>query len=69
MEPQYRETRKSKIDMAKLSEAVERKPDATLAELASKFGCTESAVFYALKRLKLTIKKNTSHTQNETMPI
>ena len=69
LEPQYRETRESKINLAKLSETVERKSDATLGELASLFDCTESAIFYALKRLKLTIKKNTSHTPNETMPI
>ena len=69
LEPQYKETRESKINMAKLSEAVERKPDATLGELARQFNCTEQAIFYALKRLKLTIKKKVSHIQSETPPM
>jgi len=57
LEPQYKERRESKIDMKKLAEALERKPDATLAELAQPFGVTEQAVHYALERLKITIKK------------
>jgi len=64
LEPQYKETRKSKIDMEELAAAVERKPDATLAELAKIFGCTDSAICHALKRAKLPLKKNNSHTQN-----
>jgi transposase len=58
LKAQYKETRESKIDMEKLTGAVERKPDATLGELAKIFRCTESAIFYALKRGKLTLKKN-----------
>jgi len=64
LEPQYKETRKSKIDMEELAAAVERKPDATLAELAMEFGCTESGIYYALKRAKLPLKKNSSDTRN-----
>ena len=64
LEPQYKETRKSKIDMEELTKAVERKPDATLAELAKLFGCTDSGICHALKRAKLPLKKNSSHTQN-----
>jgi len=64
LEPQYKETRKSKIDMEKLTAAVERKPDATLAELAKIFSCTDSAICHALKRAKLPLKKNSSYTQN-----
>lgn len=62
--PQYVETRSSKIDMKKLEQALERKPDATLEELAKPFGCTESAVYYALKRLKITVKKNKLDMKN-----
>jgi transposase len=58
LNPQYRETRVSKIDMKELEQALERKPDATLAELAEPFGCTEQAIHYALERLKITVKKN-----------
>lgn len=62
LKPQYRETRSSKIDMRKLEQALERKPDAYLSELGAIFGCTEQAIFYALKRLKVTVKKNNIHT-------
>jgi hypothetical protein len=37
---------------------VAEKPDAYLRELAGKFNCTGSAVFYALKKLKITRKKS-----------
>jgi transposase len=63
LKPQYRETRSSKIDMKELEEALERKPDAYLSELASLFGCTEQAIHYALKRMKITVKKNNIHTR------
>ena len=56
-EPQYRETRQRKIDPQKLEQEVERKPDLILSELAVIFNCTEQAVFYALKRNGLTLKK------------
>ncbi len=59
LEPQYDQRDSSrKIDMSKLEQAVKEKPDAYLEELAALFGCTKQAVFYALKRLKLTYKKN-----------
>ena len=50
--------RRRKIDKDELKQAVTKKPDAYLRELADKFNCTESAVFYALKRLKITRKKS-----------
>jgi len=65
LKPQYKENRKRKIDLNKLEKAVERKPDATLAELAKIFDCTEQAVFYALKRANLTLKKQLSHTKSK----
>lgn len=58
LEPQYRKTRVRKIDMAKLEQEMERKPDLTLSELAVIFNCTKQAVFCALKRMKITYKKN-----------
>jgi transposase len=57
LKPRYRETRSSKIDMKKLEQELERNPDAYLHELAAIFGCTEQAIFYALKRIKITVKK------------
>ena len=62
LKPQYRETRSGKIDMKRLEQELERKPDAYLSELAAIFGCTDQAIFYALKRLKITVKKNSIHT-------
>jgi len=55
--PQYRKTRKRKIDLKVLEQAVERKPDSTLLELARIFDCREQSVDAALKRAKITRKK------------
>jgi transposase len=67
LEPQYKETRERKIDLEELTAALERKPDATLGELAKLFDCTEVAIFYALKRAKLTLKKNNSDTRSNAL--
>jgi len=64
LKPQYRETRKRKIDIKEMTKAVERKQDATLIELAKLFDCTDSAICHALKRAKLPLKKNSSHMRN-----
>ena len=50
--------RRRKIDKDKLKQAVAKKPDAYLRELAEQFGCTETAVFYALGKLNITRKKS-----------
>jgi transposase len=47
-----------KIDPDKLRSDVEEYPDAFNIERAERFGCSESAVRQALKRLKITRKKN-----------
>jgi transposase len=69
LNPQYKETRNSKINLEKLEQEIERKPDATLAELAVIFNCTDSGIFYALKRLKITLKKNSSPTKSSAEQI
>jgi transposase len=46
-----------KLDPIKLREYVSDHPDAYLQEIADVFGCVESAVRKALKRLKITRKK------------
>jgi transposase len=61
LKPRYKRTRKRKIDLEKLQKTVEEKPDSYLFELAKPFDCTEQAVFYALKKLKITVKKNDIH--------
>jgi transposase len=53
--------RKRKINKNELKQMVAENPDAFLRELGDKFNCcTESAVFYALKKLNITRKKNAS---------
>jgi len=60
LEPKKRETTWRKIDPAKLKEYVEQHPDAYLKEMAEAFGCSAVAIFKALKRLKISRKKNNS---------
>ena len=64
LKPQYAETRKRKIDLRKLEQALERQPDLTLPELAIMFDCTKQSIDSALKRAKITRKKRRSHTPN-----
>jgi transposase len=49
--------RRRKIDKKELQQALAEKPDAYLRELAERFNCTETAVFYALEKLNITRKK------------
>ena len=52
-----KQVRRRKIDKEALKQAVAEKPDAYLRELAERFNCTATAVFYALENLKMTRKK------------
>lgn len=52
-----------KIVIERLKKAIEEKPDAFLYELAELFGCSEQAVFYALRKHNITFKKRRSPTQ------
>ena len=47
-----------KIDNKALEEDVAKYPDDYQWQRAARFGCDQSAIFRALKRLKITIKKN-----------
>lgn len=66
LKPEYRETRRRKIDSEKLKQALERNPDATLPELAKQFDCAKQSIHAALKRLKITRKKRRLHTKKKT---
>ncbi|MDD3470952.1 MAG: IS630 transposase-related protein [Thermoguttaceae bacterium] len=55
-------SRQRKIDKEALRKAVEKKPDAYLSELAALFQCSIPAVFYALKKMGITLKKRRSLT-------
>ena len=48
----------TKIDMEALKKDVEQYPDRYQYERSQEFGVSQSAIFYALKRLKISIKKN-----------
>jgi transposase len=60
--PKEPRQRRRKIDLGKLKQAVEEHPDFYLRELAELFGCTPQAIFYALKKVKITLKKRHSPT-------
>ncbi|UOO81380.1 IS630 transposase-related protein [Uruburuella testudinis] len=51
-------TRHSKIDMEKLRQDVAQYPDHYQRERAVRFNCTQRAIGIALKRLKMTQKKD-----------
>ena len=48
----------TKIDMQALKEDVEKNPDRFQYERAHDYGVSQAAIFYALKRLKVSRKKN-----------
>ena len=50
--------RKRKIDKEALRQSVTEKPDAFLSEYAEEFGCTPTALCYALKKLHISGKKS-----------
>lgn len=55
--PKQRISSPSKIDDQELRLFIEEHPDAYLREIAKHFGTTLQAVFYACKRLKISLKK------------
>lgn len=48
----------TKINMEALKKDVEKNPDDYLCERAKRFGVSISCIFYALKRLDISYKKN-----------
>lgn len=63
--PSPRKAYKKKIDDYKLIAYVQENPDHFLSEIASHFGTTLQAIFYALHRLKITRKKRPRSTRKE----
>lgn len=53
----------TKIDMERLKADIEMYPDAYQHERASRFGVTKTGIQLALKRLKVTYKKNADPSQ------
>jgi len=58
LEPKTRRETWRKIDPERLKDYLEHHPDAYLKEMAEEFCCSEVAIFKALKRLKISRKKN-----------
>lgn len=63
--PKQRRSSPSLIDSEELKLFVQQHPDAYLREIAEKFGSSLQAVFYACKRLKLSLKKRRRITKSE----
>ena len=56
-----------KIDPEKIRQYMKANPDAYLKEIGDEFGCSDTAVQKALKRLGLTRKKKQSDTANKNL--
>ena len=57
--------RRIKLDWKELEKDVKQNPESKLADRAKKFGVNTTAIFYALKRMKITIKKNNCVMEKE----
>ena len=62
-EPKVHGYRRRKIDMDALARDIEQYPDAYQYERAARFGVYQNAICHALKKLKLTYKKNTASSK------
>lgn len=58
-----RKRKPQKLETEKLKAYIEKHPDKYLREIAEEFGVTVTAVFYACKRLKITLKKRHPSTR------
>ena len=58
LQPTVVPRRRRKIDWQALESHVHQHPDATLKDRAKHFGVNASAIWYALKELQITRKKN-----------
>lgn len=61
--PKKRKTGSYKFDEHALKEYIQKNPDAYLYEIGKHFNTTAQAIFYACKRLKITLKKRRSFTK------
>jgi transposase len=63
--PKMNGSRPSKIKNEKLKKYIEDHPDSYLREIAEVFSATSQAVFYACKRLNITLKKSSRTIKKE----
>lgn len=64
--PKKRRPSPSKIDSDKLKEYIQKHPEAYLREIAKEFCSSLQAIFYACKRLNITLKKRSRTIKKET---
>ena len=57
MEATKVKSRRRKLDWEELEKDVKENPESKLSDRAKKFGVNPTAIFYALKRIKITKKK------------
>ena len=70
LEPKKSWGRWRKIDPEKLRSRIKERRDDTLEELGEEMGATASGIFRALKRIKITLKKNDSvHRKRQSRPL
>jgi transposase len=55
----------SKVDMKRLENDVKKNPDSYQYERAEKFSVTQSTIYYALKRLGISVIKNVSSPKSK----
>ncbi|HIK20449.1 MAG TPA: helix-turn-helix domain-containing protein [Synechococcus sp. M44_DOE_062] len=65
LRPTKVKTRKRKIDLAALQQDVDQYPEARLKDRAQRFGVQPSAIYYALRKLKITRKKELGYRQQD----
>ena len=65
--PKKRRETWRKIDPEKLKAYLEQHPDAYLKEIAQEFECSDVAVLKAMRRLRITRKKNYNVPRNKQM--
>ena len=58
MEATKVKSRRRKLDWKELEKDVKENPESKLSDRAKKFGVNPTAIFYALKKMKITRKKN-----------
>ncbi|MEX0962320.1 MAG: IS630 transposase-related protein [Simkaniaceae bacterium] len=61
--PKSRRSAPSLIDTQKLQAFIQKHPDAYLREIAEEFGSTAQGIFYACRRLKISLKKRSPTTK------
>lgn len=63
--PKSRIPKPRKINYDRLKEYIKENPDAYLREIAEEFRVSLQAIFYACKRLRITLKKRRPDTKSE----